>query len=87
MVIDQLTARGVMEPSALYEAPFSSVHAGGPEALFAGKSNVIEGIFEKLKSLRPEPSGRRRLRGSVLGVPESLSLAEAEATNHRQDCC
>ena len=54
MVIDQLTARGVMEPSALYEAPFSSVHADGPEALFAGKSNVIEGIFEKLKTLRPE---------------------------------
>ncbi len=55
MVIDQLTARGVMEPSALYEAPFSSVHAGGPEALFAGKSNVIEGIFAKLKALDPEP--------------------------------
>ena len=54
MVIDQLTARGVMEPSALYEAPFSGVHAGGPEALFAGKSNVIEGIFEKLKTLQPE---------------------------------
>ena len=44
-----------MEPSALYEAPFSSVHAGGPEALFAGKDNVIEGIFEKLKALQPEP--------------------------------
>ena len=55
MVIDQLTARGVMEPSALYEAPFSSLHAGGPEALFAGKSNVIEGIFEKLKALQPAP--------------------------------
>ena len=54
MVIDQLTARGVMEPSALYEAPFSSVHAGGPDELFAGKSNVIDGIFEKLKTLRPE---------------------------------
>ena len=54
MVIEQLTARGVMEPSALYEAPFSSVHAGGPEALFAGKSKVIEGIFEKLKTLQPE---------------------------------
>ena len=54
MVIDQLTARGVMELSALYEAPFSSVHADGPEALFAGKSNVIEGIFEKLKSLQPD---------------------------------
>ena len=54
MVIDQLTARGVMEPSALYEAPFSSVHAGGPEALFDGKDNVIEGIFERLKALQPE---------------------------------
>ena len=54
MVIDQLTARGVMEPSALYEAPFSSVHAGGPDELFAGKANVIEGIFEKLKTLQPE---------------------------------
>ncbi len=54
MVIDQLTARGVMEPSALYEAPFSSVHAGGPEALFAGKSNVIEGIFDKLKAVHSE---------------------------------
>ncbi|MDE0000685.1 MAG: DEAD/DEAH box helicase family protein [Rhodospirillaceae bacterium] len=54
MVIDQLTARGVMEPSALYDAPFSSLHAGGPEALFAGRSNVIDGIFEKLKTLRPE---------------------------------
>ena len=54
MVIDQLTARGVMEPSALYEAPFSSVHASGPEALFAGQGNVIEGIFEKLETLRSE---------------------------------
>ena len=55
MVIDQFTARGVMEPLALYEAPFSSVHADGPEALLAGKSNIIEGIFEKLKALQPEP--------------------------------
>ena len=29
MVIDQLTARGVMEASALYEPPFSNLHAGG----------------------------------------------------------
>ena len=54
MVIDQLTARGVMKASALYEAPFNSVHAGGPEALFAGKGRVIEGIFEKLEMLRSE---------------------------------
>ena len=54
MVIDQLTARGVMELSALYEAPFNSVHASGPEALFAGQGNIIEGIFEKLETLRSE---------------------------------
>ncbi|MCY3688574.1 MAG: DEAD/DEAH box helicase family protein [Gammaproteobacteria bacterium] len=52
MVIDQLTARGVMELSALYEAPFSSLHSDGPEALFAEQSKVIEGIFEKLKALQ-----------------------------------
>ena len=51
MVIDQLTARGVMEASALYEAPFSNLHAGGPDALFDGKENVIERIFEKLKAV------------------------------------
>lgn len=51
MVIDQLTARGVMKASALYEAPFSSVHSGGPEALFAGREGIIEGIFEKLEAV------------------------------------
>ena len=48
MVIDQLTARGVMDASALYESPFSNLHAGGPDALFGGKEKVIEGIFEQL---------------------------------------
>lgn len=54
MVIDQLTARGVMEASALYEPPFSNLHTGGPDALFAGKENVIEGVFKTLQSLSPE---------------------------------
>ena len=58
MVIDQLTARGVMDESALYEAPFSNLHAGGPDALFAGKENVIEGIFEKLKAVNSELIGK-----------------------------
>jgi type I restriction enzyme R subunit len=58
MVIDQLTARGVMEAAALYEPPFSNLHAGGPDELFAGHEAVIEGIFEKL----------RRVRDSVLGL-------------------
>lgn len=53
MVIDQLTARGVMEASALYEAPFSNLHSGGPDALFSGKDNVITGIFDALASLQP----------------------------------
>lgn len=53
-VIDQLTARGVMDASALYEPPFSDLHAGGPDALFAGKENVIEGIFEKLQAVHSE---------------------------------
>jgi type I restriction enzyme R subunit len=52
MVIDQLTARGVMEASALYDPPFSDLHAGGPEELFAGKENVIDGIFQKLDEFR-----------------------------------
>lgn len=48
MIIDQLTARGVMEAAALYEPPFSNLHAGGPDGLFAGKDNVIKGIFTTL---------------------------------------
>jgi type I restriction enzyme, R subunit len=52
LVIDQLTARGVMEASALYDPPFSNLHDGGPDALFAGgKERVIEGIFDTLKDV------------------------------------
>ncbi|HET7370481.1 MAG TPA: DEAD/DEAH box helicase family protein [Gammaproteobacteria bacterium] len=51
-VIDQLTARGVMEASALYEPPFSNLHGGGPDALFVGKENVIEGIFAQLEAVQ-----------------------------------
>ena len=51
MVIDQLTARGVMQAGALYEPPFSQLHDGGPDALFAGRANVIEGIFETLQAV------------------------------------
>jgi type I restriction enzyme R subunit len=51
MIIDQLTARGVMEAEALYEPPFSNLHAGGPDGLFAGKDKVIEGIFNTLRQV------------------------------------
>ena len=53
MVIDQLTARGIMNAEALYEAPFNSLNAGGPDALFAGKEKVITGIFDTLHALQP----------------------------------
>jgi type I restriction enzyme R subunit len=51
LVIDQLTTRGVMDASALYEPPFSHIHTGGPEELFAGNKKVIDGIFEQLKAV------------------------------------
>ena len=57
MVIDQLTARGVMDASALYEPPFSALHAGGPEDLFAGKETVINAVFNTLASLQPQIQG------------------------------
>ncbi|QDU82618.1 type I restriction enzyme EcoKI subunit R [Polystyrenella longa] len=54
LVIDQLTARGVMDASALYEPPFSNLHAGGPDKLFAGKETVINALFRTLSSLQPQ---------------------------------
>lgn len=53
MIIEQLTARGVIEPGALYEAPFDGIHAGGPDGLFAGKGEVIAGIFQAIEATRP----------------------------------
>lgn len=53
MIIDQLTSRGVIEPAALYESPFTSLHSGGPEGLFANKTLVINAIFDALKKVEP----------------------------------
>ena len=50
MIIDQLTARGVMDASALYEPPFINLHGEGPDELFSGKENVINAIFQTLAS-------------------------------------
>ncbi|MEL6354321.1 MAG: DEAD/DEAH box helicase family protein [Cyanobacteria bacterium J06627_28] len=49
MVIEQLTAQGIVEASALYESPFKGIHSGGPEELFAGKEGIIDDIFETLE--------------------------------------
>ena len=53
LIIDQLTQNGVVEAKALYEAPFSDLHGGGPEALFEGKGNMIEDLFAALDRLNP----------------------------------
>ena len=52
LIIDQLTARGVIEASALYEPPFSNLHTGGPDVLFSGKETVIDGIFQALRKVQ-----------------------------------
>jgi hypothetical protein len=49
LVIDELSASGFIEPNALYESPFNSLHADGPEGLFAGKNNINDGLSQKLK--------------------------------------
>lgn len=54
LIIDQLTARGVIEAGAQYEAPFTNVHAGGPDELFAGKDNVVEELFAALEKTTPQ---------------------------------
>lgn len=41
------------QPAGLYKPPFSDVHFGDPDELFAGKDKMIEGIFAKLTSLEP----------------------------------
>jgi type I restriction enzyme R subunit len=51
MIIEQLTARGVMKSSALYVSPFIHLHDGGPEELFAGREQIIDGIFDNLEAL------------------------------------
>ncbi len=51
MVIDPLTARDIIEACALYEPPFSNLHAGGPDELFSGNKTVINDIFKALTSI------------------------------------
>lgn len=51
LIVDQLTSRGVMTSDALYEPPFTNLHAGGPDGLFAGRETVIGGIFERLEAV------------------------------------
>jgi len=52
LLVDQLTARGVVENDALYEPPFSDLHDEGPDALFEGRKEMVEGLFQILESVK-----------------------------------
>ena len=58
LLVEQLTSRGVIEASALYEQPFTDLHDGGPDALFEGNNDVITGIFKQLEAINA-PALRR----------------------------
>ena len=49
LIIDQLSVQGVIPPEALYEPPFTDLNTGGPDAVFAGKDNLIEDLFSALE--------------------------------------
>ena len=54
LIIDQLTHNGIVQAGALYEPPFSDLSSGGPEGLFAGRENVVEGIFQRLEAVHSQ---------------------------------
>lgn len=49
MIVDQLTLRGVIEAGALYTSPFTDLDSGGPDAIFSGNDEIVDGIFGVLK--------------------------------------
>ncbi|MEQ1838858.1 MAG: DEAD/DEAH box helicase family protein [Verrucomicrobiales bacterium] len=54
LIIDQLSARGFIEESALYEQPFTNLHASGAQGLFASRSQTMNSLFDKLKETQPK---------------------------------
>jgi len=49
MVIEHLTDQGMMEPSLLYEPPFTGIAPTGPEHLF-DEAKVVR-LFDKIKAI------------------------------------
>lgn len=51
LIIDYLMQHGVMNLSALYESPFTDIHAQGPEGVFTpSQVNTISSVLEQIKS-------------------------------------
>jgi type I restriction enzyme R subunit len=51
LIIDHLTARGVMDPKLLYEAPFTDFDRNGVEGVFE-KADVVR-LVQILRDIEP----------------------------------
>ena len=51
LVIDHLTARGVMDPALLYETPFTDFDTRGVEGVFESKD--VDRLVQVLRDLEP----------------------------------
>ncbi|MGE9294633.1 MAG: DEAD/DEAH box helicase family protein, partial [Puniceicoccales bacterium] len=51
LIIQQLTKHGTIEPSMLYEPPFTDIDHAGPDQVFQGNDAVVESIFTKISEL------------------------------------
>jgi type I restriction enzyme R subunit len=52
LIIDHLTARGVMDPKLLYEAPFTDFNTNGVEGMFE-HSDVVR-LVQILRAIEPK---------------------------------
>jgi type I restriction enzyme R subunit len=50
LVVDHLTEHGVMQPSRLYESPFTDLSPHGPDGLF--KPEELDELIQALDALR-----------------------------------
>ena len=50
LVVDHLTAHGVMEPVRLYESPFTDITPQGPDGLF--KPTELDELIRSLEAVR-----------------------------------
>jgi type I restriction enzyme R subunit len=50
LVVDHLTAHGVMEPARLYESPFTDITPRGPDGLF--KPAELDDLLIRLAAVR-----------------------------------
>jgi type I restriction enzyme R subunit len=50
LIVDHLTEHGVMEPSRLYESPFTDLTPKGPENLFSSRD--VDALISAIDKVR-----------------------------------